>query len=79
MARALGQSVGAPVQITENTVGAPWSYYSSWYGWGSSRGQMAAQNVTQYAQGGAGENSDTIALGKIAVRANVTVVFELQR
>jgi uncharacterized protein YggE len=80
MARALGQSVGAPVQITENSGGAPWSYYSGGYGWGYGRAQLSAQNYVQDARGaGGGESGETIALGKIAVRASVSVVFELQR
>jgi uncharacterized protein YggE len=39
------------------------------------------QNVMQVAPSGTApnESAETIALGKIAVRANVTVVFELQR
>ncbi len=80
MARALGQSVGAPVQITENS--SPWSYYSSWSGWGYGRGQSMVQNVVQVAPqtgSGSGESGETIALGKIAVRSSVTVIFELQR
>lgn len=79
MARALGQSVGAPVQISENTSGQPWSYYSSWFSWGYGRGQANAQNVVQYALSSSGGSGETIAIGKIAVRANVTVVFELLR
>jgi len=79
MAAVLGQSVGSPVQISEGYGGSPWSYYSSWYGWGYGRTQGMTQNVVQNAQGGSGESPETISLGKIAIRANVSVVFELKR
>lgn len=79
MAGVLGQSVGAPIQINENYSGSPWSYYSSWSGWGSSRSQGMSQNAIQNVQGGSGEVSDTIALGKISIRANVSVTFELKK
>lgn len=79
MAGVLGQSVGAPIQINENYSGSPWWYYSSWSGWGSSRSQGMSQNAIQNVQGGSGEVSDTIALGKISIRANVSVTFELKK
>lgn len=79
MAGVLGQSVGAPIQINENYSGSPWWYYSSWSGWGYGRNQGMSQNVIQNVQGGAsGEISDTIALGKISIRANVSVTFALK-
>lgn len=79
MAAVLGQKVGAPLQITENYGGTPWWYYSSWSGWGYGRGQGMTQNVIQNVQGAPGEVSDTIALGKISVRANVSVTFALKQ
>jgi uncharacterized protein len=79
MAGVLAQSVGAPIQISENYSGSPWWYYSSWSGWGSSRSQGMSQNVIQNVQAGSGEISDTIALGKISIRANVSVTFELTK
>ena len=79
MARALGQSVGSPIQIQESYAGSRWSYFSSWSGWGYGRGHGMSQNVIQNVQGGSGEISDTIALGKIAIRANVNVTFELKK
>ncbi len=80
MAGALGQSIGSPIQINENYSGSPWRYYSSWYGWGYGRSQGGmTQNVVQNVQDGSGEISDTIALGKISVRANVGVTFELKK
>jgi len=38
-----------------------------------------SQNVAQNVQGGSGEISETIALGKISIRANVGVTFDLKR
>jgi len=80
MSGVLGQSVGAPIQINENYSGSPWWYYSSWSGWGYGRSQGMSQNVIQNVQGeSSGEMSDTIALGKISIRANVSVTFALKK
>lgn len=78
MAAVLNQTVGTPIQINENYSGSPWWYYSSWSGWEYGRSQGMSQNVIQNVQGGSGEISDTIALGKISIRANVAVTFELK-
>ncbi len=78
MAGALEQSVGAPIEINENYSGSPWGYYSSWSGWGYNRNYGMSQNVLQEVQGGGSEISDTIALGKISIRANVSVTFGLK-
>jgi uncharacterized protein len=81
MAAVLGQSIGAPIQINENPAGSGGSYYSSWWGggWGwGSRGGGMAQNAIQDMSGNRGEISDTIALGKISIRANVTINFKLK-
>jgi uncharacterized protein YggE len=79
MASVLGQSVGSPLQINEISSGSPWVYYSSWGGWGSARDSLMTQNAIQDLRGGSGEVLDTIALGKIAIRANVSVTFELRK
>jgi uncharacterized protein len=79
MAAVLGQSVGSPIQINESSSGTPWGYRSSWYGWGYGRNQGMSQNVIQDAQVGSNETSETIALGKISIRANVGVTFELKK
>jgi len=80
MAAVLGQSIGTPIQINENYAGSPWSYYSSWSGWGYGRSQGMSQNVIQNVQGGgSGEILETLALGKISIRANVSVIFELKK
>ena len=82
MVAALGpHEIGAPIQINENYGGSPWSYYSNWSGgaWGFSRSQGMSQNAFQNVGSGSGEISDTIALGKISVHANVNVTFELKK
>jgi uncharacterized protein YggE len=76
MAAVLGQSVGSPVQISEGW--SPSMYPSSWSGWGYGRGRGMSQNVIQNAEGGSGEITDTIALGKISIQASVRVTFELE-
>ena len=78
MAAVMNQSVGIPIQINENSGGSRWGYYSSWSGWGYGRNQGMSQNVMQNIQGDGGEISETIALGKISIRANVAVTFELK-
>jgi uncharacterized protein YggE len=75
MAAALGRTIGAPIQIRETSSGSPWSY---WSGWGYGRGQSMSQNVIQEAQAGPAEVGDTIAFGKIGIRASVGVTFELK-
>jgi hypothetical protein len=39
---------------------------------------MSQYNV-QVDRGGSGEITDTIALGKLTIRANVSVIFELKK
>lgn len=68
MAAVLGRGIGQAVQVSEG--------YSGWSGWGMNR-QAMTQNVIQPAPGG-GEDPGTIALGKISVRASVSVGFELK-
>ena len=80
MAGALGQLLGDPIQINEGYGGSNWWYYSSWNGWGyGSRSNYMSQNVMQNIDDGTGEISETIALGKISIKANVNVVFELKK
>jgi hypothetical protein len=80
MAAMLGQTVGNPIQITEDQRYATPSYYSSWSGagWGNRLSGSAgpSQNVSQVS---AGEAADTLALGKVSIRASVSVIFELTR
>ncbi len=76
MAGVLGQRIGAPLQISES--GSPSWHYSSWSGWGSGRQGGMSQNAVQNIPGGGGESSETLALGKIGIRANVQVTFALR-
>lgn len=78
MAAALGMSVGDPVQIGDYG-GSPWGYWSGWSGWGSGSYSGMSQNVSQNISGGQGELPETVALGKIAIRANVSVTFEMRK
>jgi uncharacterized protein YggE len=79
MAAVLGQAIGAVVEINEGYSGSGWGYYSSWSGWGYGRDSGMSQNALQEIQSSGNEISDTIALGKISIRANVSVVFELKK
>lgn len=75
MAAVLDKEIGDPVQINENRQYGGWSY-GGWWGYG--RGQAMSQNVTQNAGGVSGDVSGTVALGKISIRAGVTVTFALR-
>lgn len=80
MAGSLGQLIGNPIQISEGYGGSNWWYYSSWNSWGSgSRSNYMSQNVMQNIGSGTGEISETIALGKISIKASVNVIFELKK
>ena len=80
MAAVLGQTVGAPLQIGE---GYNRSYYNTswfWDWWGGSRHSAMYQHAVQNVDpGGGGEGGGSVALGKIAISANVTVTFLLGR
>ena len=76
LAKELDQKIGQPHSIKENR--ASWWYgYNSWWGsrWGS--GMSMSQNVIQNV-GGSASGGDSIALGQIKIKANVTVSFELE-
>lgn len=75
MAGTLDKRIGDPIQISEGYAGSNW--WSSWSGWGYGRPNLMSQNVMQNIEGGTSEISETIALGKISIRANVNVTFEL--
>jgi uncharacterized protein len=76
IAAVLGESVGHAITINEG-YNAPDSsmYNSTWSGFGSQR-TNSSQNAVAVS---AGDASDTVALGKVSVRANVNVTFELKR
>lgn len=71
MAAVLGQSVGEPVQINEGFSG------SNWYA-GNLVPQIQSYRIRTDSLD-SDEISDTIALGKIPIRANVNVTFELKK
>ena len=77
MAAASGRAIGDPVAINETPGGGSW-YYSSWSGWGYGRSSGMSQNVIQDMRGPGGGDSESMALGKISIRAGVSVVFELK-
>jgi uncharacterized protein YggE len=82
MAVTLGQTIGAPLTINEGYGGSGSWYYSSWSGWGYGRGDGMGQNVqVQMSRdtGGAGEDTEGVALGKLGIRASVSVTFELTK
>ena len=79
MAGALGQTIGDPLQISEGYGGSDWWYYNSWSGWGYGRSNTMSQNIVQNIPGGSDQISETIALGKISIKASVSVTFELKK
>ena len=75
LAAALGATVGVPRTIHEGSADY-YSSYRSWWGWGYSGG--ASQNAVSV-QGGAGESGgETLPLGYLGVRAQVSVSFALE-
>ena len=79
MASALGQTIGDPLQISEGYGGSDLWYYNSWSGWGYGRSNTMSQNVVQNISSGFDNISETIALGKISIKASVSVMFELKK
>ena len=77
MAAVLGQKAGRPLMIQEGH--SPWWHHSSWTRWGASRSHTMSQVMVQADRGDPGETTDSIALGKLNIRANVTVTFELEQ
>ena len=70
IATQLGASVGAPRTISETT------FYSEWGG--NRRGGGMSQNVMSYApESGDADSQGAVAPGQIAVRATVSVVFDI--
>ena len=78
MATVLGCTIGKPLAINETHGGGSW-YFSSWSGWGYGRSSSGmSQNVIQDTRGSGGEDPQSMALGKISIRAGVSVTFELK-
>jgi uncharacterized protein len=80
MAAVYGQGIGKPLQINENAgYGGSSYHYWSWCGWGGGgRDYGMSQNSMVNAPGSSGSGEDSVVVGKIAIRANVNVVFELK-
>jgi len=76
LAKELDMTVGTPRNISENGVGY-WGYTGGWWGWGGGRGQYMSQNSIQQAPAGGGEGGQTMPLGQIAVRAQISVTFDI--
>jgi uncharacterized protein YggE len=73
LAKETGQTVGAPLSISENS---NWGYNSySWWGASSAMSQNVIQNAPSQ---GTSDGSSTLALGQIAINASVSVTFELK-
>jgi uncharacterized protein YggE len=73
LAKEMGQTVGAPLSISENS---SWGYRSySWWGASSAMSQNVIQNAPSQ---GTSDGSSTLALGQIAINASVSVTFELK-
>jgi uncharacterized protein YggE len=73
LAEALDVHVGGPRTITEG------ASYGGYFGGQSWFGNNSAQNAMQSAPaGGGGEGEATMPLGQIAVRASVSVMFDLK-
>jgi uncharacterized protein YggE len=81
LAGPLGATVGAPMYINEDQRYGSYSYYSSWSsgGWGSNARNDFVGQSQNAVQASGGETTDEIALGKVGVRAAVSVTFELNR
>ncbi len=72
LAGELGCKVGSPRQIHEGSFG----YIGAGSSWGWNRANVFAQNAAQYGEGG-GEGGETMPMGQIGIRANVSVTFDL--
>jgi hypothetical protein len=71
----VGLKLGPPRGISEGSLGY-WGANRSWWGWGG-YGQAQSQNV-QLVRGGEGETGgETLPLGRVGVRAQVSVTCEL--
>ena len=76
MSAVLGKTIGSPIQISEVKEYGSGYYYGGWWRYG--RVQSMSQNVAQDLGGQSGDTSETIALGKISIKGNVSVTFELK-
>ena len=70
MAAVLGRSAGPPLHVQETIEPVPWRYAGA--------GRFALANVAQDMAASTPDLPDPLALGKITVRAGVSVIFELR-
>jgi uncharacterized protein YggE len=78
MADVYDQAIGKPLQIVENSANGYYiPYWSGWRQSGRDYGMTQNTMVTTSSEP-TGDDGETVALGKIGVRANVSVVFELK-
>ena len=75
MAAVLGCTIGKPLAVNGSFGGGSW-YFSSWFGWGYGRSSGMSQNVIQDSRGSGGEDLQSMALGKISIRAGVSVTVD---
>jgi len=75
---ALGQTAGAPLEIAENYSSSNWGRNAIWTRWGA-LGQGMMQNTVQEIPSRATTAGETITLGKIGIKASVSVTFELTK
>ena len=74
LSAAVGLKLGAPRSVSEGSFGY-WGATRSWWGWGS-HGQAQSQNVLVTEGGDPG--AETLPLGHLGVRAQVSVTFDLE-
>lgn len=74
LAHDAGHTVGAVESIGE----ASYGYFSSYGSWWGGRYNSQAQNVSQTFGGAPLTSDDTMALGQISIRVNVSMSFTLQ-
>ncbi len=78
MAAVLGGTLGKPTAINETYSGGS-GYFSSWSGWGLFGPDSGmSQNAIQDTRAAGGEDLQSMALGKVSIRAAVSVTFELK-
>jgi uncharacterized protein len=76
LARELDMSVGTPRHIGEGYVQYH-GYRSAWWGWGGGGYGQYSQNVRYEAEGVGGAGGETMPLGRLAVRAQISVTFDM--
>jgi uncharacterized protein YggE len=80
LAGELEMTIGAPRHIGEGYVHYL-GYRSTWWGWGGGGyggyGHLMSQNVAYDARAAGGESGETMPVGRLAVRAQISVTFDM--